>query len=466
MHSSKCGKQIIQVSFTVHAAGTHTVTFPDAFKTQPKQQSKKSMRKTLKRKLHLSPLGISACIGSALFASGPTALAQAETGNTVRMERIEKENADLKARLDAFEQMAMKEGLKPSANPPKFIKALSEMQISGFVTASYFYDTSTPPDQKSNGYLWNTSANSFSINKVKLTVAGAPIARDKWDATYRASLIWGEDAAVVNTGGEVQGLEELREAYVQLNVPIGTGLDIKAGQLISLLNYESGDGGAANANFSQGYQWFYTGNGPSAGVQAAYAFNDMVDVKFRVQNGIYAGAIDGNTGKAYMGSIGLKPVKDLWISLVGFQSHETPGFSVSGASLLAGYQMGKLGLGTEIDYFIFDPSPASDAIFWSVGGWLTYDFTPKVGLAIRAEYLDDKDGFGVKGIALGGRAGSAILSGDMNGDIASLAVTLNLKPVPNVKIQPEIRYDHTSYKNGYDGVEDRFLIGAGISYLF
>jgi hypothetical protein len=191
-----------------------------------------------------------------------------------------------------------------------------------------------------------------------------------------------------------------------------------------------------------------------------------VDVKFRVQNGIYAGAIDNNSGKAYMASVGLKPMKDLWLSLVGFQSHETAGFSVSGASLLGGYQLGKLGLGTELDYFIFDPSPASEAIFWSIGGWLTYDFTPKVGVALRAEYLDDKDGFGVKGIALGGRAGSAILSPDTDGDIASLALTLNYKPVPNIKIQPEVRFDHTSYRNGYDGQENRFLIGAGISYLF
>ena len=425
------------------------------------------MRKVPKRKSHLSPLAVSACVGTALFASGPSAFAQAETGNTVRMEKLEKENADLKARVDVFEAMMVKEGLKPSANPPKFVKSLSEMSISGFVTASYFFDTSTPGDQRSNGYLWNTSENSFSINKVKVTLAGPAIDKTKWDATYRASLIWGEDAAVVNTGGETQGLEALREAYADLNIPIGTGLDIKAGQLISLLNYESGDGGAVNANFSQGYQWFYTGNGPSAGVQAAYAFNDVVDVKFRVQNGMYAGAIDGNRGKAYMGSIGLKPVQDLWLSVVGFQSHEGNGLDVWGGSLLGGYQISKpFGAGFEFDYFNFNPSVGSKADLWSVGTWLSYDFTPKVGLALRAEYLNDGDGGGIKGIALGGRGGSAILSPDADGDIASVALTLNWKPVPNIKIQPEIRFDQTSYKDGFDGAESRFLIGTGISYLF
>jgi hypothetical protein len=71
--------------------------------------------------------------------------------------------------------------------------------------------------------------NSFNLYKVKLTLASAPVERsgDKWDAGFRASLIFGEDAPIVNTGGERQGLEDLREAFVELNVPIGTGLNVE-----------------------------------------------------------------------------------------------------------------------------------------------------------------------------------------------------------------------------------------------
>ncbi len=416
----------------------------------------------------LTPVGVGACLGSAVLGTAPQAYAQAETGNTVRMERLEKENADLKKRLESLETMMQREGLG-SPLPTNTVKALSDIQISGFVTASYFYETSEPPDGKSNGYLWNTSENSFSINKVKVTIASAPVERsgDTWDAAYRASLIFGEDSAVVNTGGEVQGLENLREAYVELNAPIGTGLNIRAGQLISLLNYESGDGGAVNANFSQGYQWFYTGNGPAAGAQLGYTFTDWLDAKVRVQNGLYSGAIDNNNGKTVMGSLGFKPLEDLWISVIGFGGSESPGFDVIGGSLLAGYQVTKpFGIGLEFDYFRFDPDPSPEADLWSIGTWLTYDLTAKFGLALRAEYLDDSDGFGIPNIAVGGRPGSAIVSPDTSGDLSSIAFTLNYKPLPNVKIQPEIRYDHTSYQDGFDGQDSRFLVGAGISYLF
>src|SRR5580765_8270186 len=277
---------------------------------------------------------------------------------------------DLKARVAQLEGILQKEGILPSGKAPKLVSAMTDISISGFVQASYFYNTETPSDGVSDAYLWNAKHNSFSINKVKLTFVSKPVeaSGDKWDAAFRTSLIWGEDSPNLNTGSPSAGFEALREAYVELNVPIGTGLNVRAGQLISLLNWESGDGGAVNANFSQGYQWYYTGNGPSAGVQLGYTFTDWLDIKVRVQNGLYAGAIDNNRSKTFMGSIGLKPMKDLWISLIGFQSLENTSFSFAGGSVLAGYQVTKeLGLGLEFDYFRFDPNPAPKADLWSIG---------------------------------------------------------------------------------------------------
>lgn len=387
-----------------------------------------------------------------------------------RLDKLEKENQALRARLDSLENLAVKEGLVPSGDTdPQTVKVLSDVMLSGFVQASYFYDFSTPPDRKINGYLWNSSHNSFSLNKVKLTLASKPVERsgDNWDAAYRVSMMWGEDSSIINTGGELQGLENLREAYIELNAPIGTGLNIRAGQLISLLNYESGDGGAANPNFSQGNQWWYTGNGPSAGVQLGYNITDSVDLKLRLQNGLYAGPVDGNDAKTFIGALGIKPTDKIWISLLGFAGDESTTMSVIGGSTLAGIKVtDAFGIGLEFDYFVFDPDGPVKADVWSIGGWFTYDFTPKVGLALRADYVDDPDGFGIPGLAIGGRAGTPILSPDTEGNLGSITLTLNWKPAPNVKVQPELRYDYTGFDGGFDGVETRFIAGAGVSFLF
>ncbi len=411
-----------------------------------------------------SSLAARACLGAAIVAV-PSVL-HGQSADAVRLERLEKENKELKQRFDSLENLATKEGIMPGAAEKKMVSAMSDITINGFVQSSYFYDTSTPGDRVSNAYLWNASHNSFSINKVKLTIASAPVERsgDSWGAGFRTSLIWGEDAPNLNTGGAVQAFDELREAYVELNAPLGTGLNIKAGQLISLLNWESGDGGAANPNFSQGNQWWFTGNGPSAGVQLGYAFSDTVSLNARVQNGMFAGPFDANDGKAVIASLGFKPNDKLWANLIGWYSEETPTLDVAGLSVIGGYQVSeKFGTGFEADYFNFDTAGGADSDLWSLGGWAWYDFSTKVGIALRADYVNNPDG--VLGPPMRGGA-SAITTTDPDGDLMSLTLTLNYKPAPNVKIQPEIRFDHSGYKNGFDGKENRVIVGAGITYLF
>lgn len=405
----------------------------------------------------------------ATVAGGASVLHAAEP----TVEKLASENADLRRRLEALESIAQKEGILSSDKGLVLtpVKALSNITISGFAQASYFFNSREPADRTSDAYLWNTSHNAFSFNKFKLTLASPTPERsgETWGAGFRASMIWGEDSPVLNTGSPSAGFEALREAYVEINAPVGTGLNIKAGQLISLLNWESGDGGAANPNFSQGNQWFFTGNGPAAGVQVGYTFTDWLDVKVRVQNGMYAGPFDGNNGKTAMGSIGLKPIKDLWLNVIGFGGDESPTFTVKGGSVIGGYDFAfPLHTGFEFDYFNFDTPGAPSADLWSIGGWVWYDFSPHLSAAFRAEFLDDPDGGGLKGISYPGatRVGSAIVSTDPDGNLASFTFTLTWKPTPSIRVQPEIRYDHTDYKGGLDGRRDRVIFGAGVSYLF
>jgi len=187
-------------------------------------------------------------------------------------------------------------------------------------------------------------------------------------------------------------------------------------------------------------------------------------LKVRVQNGLYAGPLDTNDSKAVVASLGIKPKPGLWVNLIGWYSEENSGTDVAGGSVIGGYQVSeKLGTGFEADYFNFDPRVGSSADLWSVGGWVWYDFTSKVGVAFRADYINSPDG--VLGPPMRGPA-SAIVTPDIDGDLASFTLTLNLKPTPNIKIQPEVRLDHTGYKNGFDGKETRIIVGSGISYLF
>ena len=435
---------------------------------------KKSYRNKRIHRTHHSLTVAGACLG--ILVAGQAA---SHAQDADKVSALEKQNQALQDRLTALEDLAKKEGLMPSGDPPKkMVSAMTDnMTISGFVQASYFYNLQHPAGGESAGYLWNTRDNSFSLNKLKLTVAGAPVATDKWDATYRASLIFGDDAPDLNTGGlngtglgatSNTSFNDLREAYVELNIPIGTGLDIKAGEMISLLNWESGDGGAANPNFSQGNQWWYTGNGPSAGVQGTYNFTDKFGATLRVDNGLYQGPVDNNQGKAFSGSLNFKPTAKWWFNIVGWYDDQTAGSSTSGIETIGGYQFtDKLGTGYEVDYFHFGPPSGTTATadLWSVGGWAWYNFTSVVGVALRADFVSQDHG--VLGPAVRPGAGLTPTGSTLDGgNVGSLTATLNLTPAKNIKIQPEIRYDYTSYSSGYNGDTSRLIIGCGATYMF
>jgi hypothetical protein len=281
---------------------------------------------------------LSAIVGG-LVAGGFPAHAQSASTNTTKLEQ---ENQELRQRLDKLEQLLEKEGLKPSgkgaaADPP--VGALTDISISGFVTSSYFYDLASTKDGTPNGYLWDRNLNSFTINKIKLTLASPAPDKDKWSAAYRVSFIWGSDAPYVDTSStKVPGFSWLREAYVELNVPIGTGLDIKAGELISLLNYESGDGGAVNDNFSQGYQWFNTGNPPDGAVRASYDFNDMFGIKLSLQNGLYTGPV-GIGPKTFLGGFYVHPDKQTSLAFLGFVGPQFGNVDLAGGSFIGSRQL-------------------------------------------------------------------------------------------------------------------------------
>ena len=421
---------------------------------------------------------VGAGLASVLASASPLL---AQTNST---SKLEKENQELRQRLDAVEDLLKKEGLKPSdraADPP--VGAMTDISLSGFVTTSYFYDIANSKDKAPTAYLWNTKLNNFTLNKVKLTLASPAVAKDKWDAAYRVSLMFGQDAPFVNSGGygagAVPGFQDIREAYVELNAPVGTGLDLRAGELISLLNYESGDGGAVNDNFSQGYQWWYTGNGPAAGVQAGYDFNDKVGIKLRLQNGLYTGPSDSGP-KTFMGGLYYKPDDKTSLAFLGFagrQNYHIPASSyLWGGSIIGTRKLTEkdnLSFATELDYFNYSflTSPVKNGDFWSVGGWLTGDLCPKSTWALRVDFVSDPTGFGTGNNSPnpsgpGTAFPATIWPGGFNQELSSVTFTLNLKPSANIKIQPEVRWNHSTASGTLNGKSDQLIVGVGASYIF
>lgn len=413
----------------------------------------------------MNRIGVGAVCAVAAALTAGAGQVQAESPETTRLDKLEKENTQLRTRLDALEDAGY---IGPNSGEEDTTwNFLMDSKISGFITASYFYDTSDPGDDVSNGYLWNDNFNEFTLNKIKLTLENpAQASAEEWDAGYHVSAIFGADSRFVNTAGGLAGMDDIRQAFLELNVPVGKGVNVRAGQLISLLNYESGDGGSANPNFSQGNQWFFTGNGPSVGVQASTPLSEKVTFTARVQNGLYAGAVDGNDAKTMMANLAYSLPKDAWLKVTGHAGPENLGGGwLTGGQILAGKKLGgqyNLNVATELTYMSWERASVADpgerANIWSAGVWLFGDLTEKVGFAFRGEVVSDEAGAFTSGLL-----GFPQNSGQ---DIYTGTATLNYWPLPNVKIQPEVRFDATTLDGGYDGTDSRWTVGLGASYIF
>src|SRR5258706_1881208 len=92
----------------------------------------KSEQKTTSMKLkRMSSLTRTAFVGGALLGGVSVALSQGAP--TMTMDQLEKENQDLKARMESLEALVKKEGVQSSsANQPKFVSTMSDISISGF----------------------------------------------------------------------------------------------------------------------------------------------------------------------------------------------------------------------------------------------------------------------------------------------------------------------------------------------
>ncbi len=92
--------------------------------------------------------------------------AHAQTTNNIsdsdKIAQLASQNEMLQQRLASLEAVVQKEGLVPSGAPTKaVISAMDQITISGFVQASYFFNTQPPASGLNDTYLWNTKDNSF-----------------------------------------------------------------------------------------------------------------------------------------------------------------------------------------------------------------------------------------------------------------------------------------------------------------
>jgi hypothetical protein len=372
---------------------------------------------------------------------------------------------DLAKRVAALEAGTGNVAVAKSDVTQKSLDFLGQTEISGFMEASYLYDfNNTHGSQTVVGRTFDTHANQFVVDDFKLALE-KPISANptNWVVGYRADLIFGQDAAVIRSSGFNLGTDgDLEQAFVDVNVPIGNGLKVIFGKTVTLMGVEVIEQ-VSNPNFSEGNQFLFVENFTQTGVQLAYQWNDKIDTEFVVFNG-WDQLPDNNNALSYMGRIGYAMDSNTTFAVLGYGGPEQTGVTANwrdGVELVATRKVtdkfsvdGQLDYGTEKDVTIGGTTFGQPSWF-ALGGWAIYDFTDKIELAFRQDYLRDREG-----------TRTQLVTPGLTPELYSSTLTLNLKPVDNFQFRPEVRWDHSDKVATYNGERDQFTLGVGVAYLY
>src|SRR6266850_3476474 len=386
------------------------------------------------------------CTATAVLMMRGVPVVHADEGGDYKAlyEEQKKRSDDLEKRVAALEGSGTQNATVAKTDiPQKSLDFLGQTEISGFVSASYLYDfNKTHGSQTVVGRSFDTHANQFTVNKFKLALE-KPIDYNptNWIVGYRADLIFGQDAAVIHSFDNPHGTTfnlgndgDLEQAFVDVNVPIGNGLKVIIGKTVTLMGVEVIEE-VANPNWSEGNQFLFVENFTQTGVQLAYKWTDKLDTEFVVFNG-WDQLPDNNNGLSYMGRVGYALDANNTIGIIGYGGPEqstaplVAGATGSvrnwrdGVDIVANHRFSdKFNSYVQLDYGHEEEVVDNGSSEWYAAGlWLIYDFTDKVGVAFRQDYLKDTDGT---------RTGLTPLSPEL----ASSTVTLNLKPVANFQVR-------------------------------
>jgi hypothetical protein len=342
---------------------------------------------------------------------------------------------------------------------------VGSLKLSGYAEASYSYSTE-PSGTGIVGRIFDRIQDQAMLNGL-VVVLDKPYETDKLSAGFHAELMFGQNASVIKSGGFSLGDQgDIPHLYGTLNIPTpeGNGLQLKFGRMVTLMGVEAIED-VVNPNWSEGYQFIYVENFTALGLSAEHKFNRYLDAQFRIING-WDVVQDNNNRKSFMGRLGIYPDGQSSISLVGYLGPEQAVDSSAdryGINVVVNRKVGAVtSIWLQGDYGqeeanVALPDPTRDAKWWALGSWVTHDFSPAFGLALRADYVND-----VRGARTSGVFGFPVNTGMK---VGSGTLTANIRAWPQVLVRPEIRYDRSDIA-AFDGNKDQITFSFSAAYVY
>ena len=288
-------------------------------------------------------------------------------------------------------------------------KALG-ISISGFLDTSYTWSSNRPGgafDRDISGRYFDQDHNSIVFNDFNLTLEKP---EKDWGVGLKAVADFGRTGELLREGTFWGGAKafpaetrdepsvELREAFLTYTVPVGAGLQLKAGKFVTLLGTEIlPNPGAYNENISRSFLFNFGVPLTHTGLLLSYPVHKMLSVTAGPVKG-WDNVIDNNGKFSVLGGITLTPTDSFSLAsslISGPEQHRNGRRDRLAWSNVATIKpWGPLTLFLEYTYGQEEKATASgrDATWQGWAGIASYNWTDRFTTALRGEIFKDNDG--------------------------------------------------------------------------
>ena len=365
---------------------------------------------------------------------------------------------------------------------PGIAQQLEKMNINiyGHVQSSFTHNFDDPHSDMNFGRVFDFVDDRVMFNQFDIAVERTIDAGKKqWDVGGKMEWIWGEDAGLIHSNGlfdwyKLQRAKgdsrnspeeqwDLNQLYVDLAIPVGNGLRVRAGKFVTLLGWETINP-TTNPFLSHSYLFGFAIPFTHTGVMATYQIND----NWSVEGGFFLGweqSLNDNNDSLSYHLKGAYTSKDKKLNVIGqfVTGPEEPDNNRDWRTVfdfIVSYQFtDKFQLGANADFgWEQNVAPGNeDALWYGIASYAQYKLSDYITFNGRAEWFRDEEGMRI-GVA---------------GNYYEVTLGATVHPVPhdrwgkNLFFRPEIRGDWASHGVFNDGSDSSmYTFGVDVIYTF
>jgi len=342
--------------------------------------------------------------------------------------------------------------------------ALSSTTLSGYVDVGVTYATGNQSPEDSSIPAGIANIDRFSLNDVDIAL-DKPLDATAWSAGYHVEFNAGAQAVGTSGFGAEAGI---RQAYIALNTPLGSGIQWKAGVQDDIIGYEGNTDGS-NPNYSRSYGYFIE---PTTllGLTGTYQFCSAVSLTVGMANPLSFEQSEASDFD-YVGALNLT-APDSW----GFLKGATASIGMVGnfdnggkqnyyAGVTVPTPCSKLKVGAAVDFVSLNNKHDSGGLNGDSGEvfglYSTFAATDKLSFNARAEYFNLSDLPSFYGLNPYG-------NGTQNNGY-ELTGTVQYNLWANVTSRAEFRWDHVEHGEAFGDAtpyQNDFTLALNLIYTF